>query len=52
MDIAEKGEPYKTGMKAISIEKINFDKSTEGYFVKNYAGMSMMDMMKAESEEK
>jgi len=52
MDFAEKGEPYKTGMKAISIEKINFDKSTEGYFVKNYAGMSMMDMMKAESEEK
>jgi hypothetical protein len=52
IDFAEKGGPYKTGMKVVSIEKINFDKSTDGYLVRNYAGMSMMDMMKKESEEK
>jgi len=52
IDASETGGKSGTAMKVVSIEKINFDKSTEGYFVKNYAGMSMMDMMKAESEEK
>jgi hypothetical protein len=51
MDFAETGGKSGTGMKVISIDKIDLDKSTEGYFVKNYAGMSMMDMMKKESEE-
>jgi hypothetical protein len=52
MDFAEKGEPYKTGMKVVSIEKTGLNKSTEGYFIKNYAGMSMMEMMQKENEEK
>ena len=39
-------------MKVISIEKTNFSKSTEGYVIKNYAGMSMKEMMLKESEEK
>ena len=52
IDASETGGKSGTAMKVVSIEKINFDKSTEGYFVKNYAGMSMMDMMKKESEEK
>jgi hypothetical protein len=52
MDFSEKGGKSGTGMKVVSIEKTNFSKSTEGYFVKNYAGMSMMEMMQKESEEK
>jgi hypothetical protein len=51
-DFAEKGGEHKTGMRVISIEKTNLNKSTEGYFVKNYAGMSMMQMMEKESAEK
>jgi hypothetical protein len=52
MDFSEKGGKSGTGMKVISIEKTSFSKSTEGYFIKNYAGMSMMDMMQKENEEK
>jgi hypothetical protein len=48
MDFAEKGGPYKTGMKVTSIEKTNFSKSTEGYYVENYSGMSMREMMEKE----
>ena len=36
MDYAEKGGKSGTGMKVVSIEKTNFSKSTEGYYVKNY----------------
>ena len=52
MDFAEDGGKSGTSMKVIGIGKTDFSKSTEGYFIKNYAGMSMMEMMKAESEEK
>ena len=52
VDFAEDGGKSGTGMKVISIEKTNFSKSTEGYFIKNYAGMSMMEMIKAENEDK
>jgi hypothetical protein len=52
MDFAEEGGKSGTGMKVISIEKTNFTKSTEGYFIKNYAGMTMKEMMMKESEEK
>jgi hypothetical protein len=52
MDVQENGGKSGTAMKVVSIEKTNFSKSTEGYFIKNYAGMSMMEMMKKESEEK
>jgi hypothetical protein len=52
MDFAEKGGKSGTGMKVVSIEKTGFNKSTEGYFIKNYAGMSMREMMEKESEEK
>ena len=52
MDFAEKGGPYKTGMKVVSIEKTGFNKSTEGYFIKNYAGLSMKEMMEKESAER
>ena len=52
MDFSEKGGKSGTGMKVVSIEKINFNKSTEGYYIKNYAGLSMREMMEKESEEK
>jgi hypothetical protein len=52
MDFSEKGGKSGTGMKVLSIEKTNFNKNTEGYFIKNYAGMSMMEMMQKESAEK
>jgi hypothetical protein len=52
MDFSEKGGKSGTGMKVVSIEKTNFSKSTEGYFVKNYAGMSMREMMEKESAER
>jgi hypothetical protein len=52
MDFAEKGGKSGTGMKVVSIEKTSFSKSTEGYFIKNYAGMSIMEMMQKENEEK
>jgi hypothetical protein len=51
-NMSEKGGKSGTVMKVVSIEKTNFNKSTEGYFIKNYAGMSMMEMMQKESEEK
>jgi hypothetical protein len=52
MDFTEKGGKSGTGMKVVGIEKTNFSKSTEGYYIKNYAGMSMKEMMQKESEEK
>jgi hypothetical protein len=52
IDASETGGKSGTAMKVVSIEKINFDKSTEGYFIKNYAGLSMKEMMQKESEEK
>jgi hypothetical protein len=52
IDFAENGGKSGTGMKVVSIEKINFSKSTEGYYIKNYAGMSMKEMMQKEMEER
>jgi len=52
MDFSEKGGKSGTGMKVVSIEKTNFNKSTEGYLIKNYAGMSMREMMEKESAER
>lgn len=52
MDFTETGGKSGTGMKVVSIEKTNFNKSTEGYYIKNYAGMSMKEMMMKENEEK
>jgi hypothetical protein len=52
MDAEETGGKSGTAMKVVSIEKTNFDKSTEGYFIKNYAGMSMREMMEKESAER
>jgi hypothetical protein len=52
MDFAEKGGPYKTGMKVVSIDKTGLNKSTDGYFIKNYAGLSIREMMQKESEER
>ncbi len=52
MDIVEKGGKSGTAMKVVSIEKTTFSKSTEGYYIKNYSGMSMKEMMQKESEEK
>ena len=52
MDFTETGGKSGTGMKVVSIEKTNFSKSTEGYYIKNYAGMSMKEMMMKENEEK
>jgi hypothetical protein len=52
LDFAEKGGEYKTGMKVIGLEKTNFSKSTAGYTVENYSGMSMREMMQKEMEKK
>jgi hypothetical protein len=52
MNFAENGGKSGTAMKVVSIEKTSFSKSTDGYYIKNYAGMSMMEMMQKESEEK
>ena len=52
MDFSETGGKSGTGMKVTGIEKTNFNKSTEGYFIKNYSGMSMMEMMQKENEER
>jgi hypothetical protein len=52
MDFSEKGGKSGTGMKVISIDKTGFKKSTEGYLIKNYAGMSMREMMEKESAER
>jgi hypothetical protein len=51
MDFAEDGGKSGSGMKVVNIEKTNFSKSTEEYFIKNYSGMSMKQMMQMESEE-
>jgi hypothetical protein len=52
MDFAEMGGKSGSAMKVVSIEKINFTKSTEGYYIKNYAGMGAKEMMQKDSEEK
>jgi hypothetical protein len=52
MDFVEKGGKSGTAMKVVNIEKTNFSKSTEGYYIKNYSGMSMKQMMQKEREEK
>jgi hypothetical protein len=52
LDFAEKGGEHKTGMKVVSLEKTNFSKSTAGYSVENYSGMSMKEMMQKEMEKK
>jgi hypothetical protein len=52
MNFAETGGKSGTAMKVVSIEKTGFTRSTEGYYIKNYAGMSMKEMMMKESEEK
>ena len=45
MDFVEKGGKSGSGIKVISIEKTNFSKSSQGYFIKNYAGMIIKEMM-------
>jgi hypothetical protein len=52
MDFSERGGKSGTAMKVVSIEKTGFSKSTEGYYIKNYAGLSMREMMEKESAEK
>ena len=52
MDFAEQDGKSGTGMKVVSIEKTDFGKSTEGYFIKNYSGLSMKEMMMKEMEGK
>jgi len=52
INASETGGKSGTAMKVISIEKTDFNRSTEGYFIKNYAGMSMKEMMQKESEER
>jgi hypothetical protein len=52
MNFAEKGGKSGTAMKVVNIEKTSFSKSTDGYYVKNYSGMSMKEMMQKESAEK
>jgi hypothetical protein len=52
MDFEEDGGKSGSAMKVVSIEKTNFSKSTEGYFIKNYSGMNMKQIMQKESEER
>jgi hypothetical protein len=52
LDFAEKGGEHKTGMKVVSLEKTNFSKSTTGYTVENFSGMSLKEMMQKEMEKK
>lgn len=52
MDASETGGKSSSGMKVVSIEKITFNKSTEGYVIKNYSGMNMKEMIQKEMEEK
>lgn len=52
MDFSEKGGKSGTGMKVVNIDKTSFNKSTDGYFIKNYAGLSMREMMEKESAER
>ncbi len=52
MDASETGGKGGSGMKVVSIEKITFNKSTEGYVIKNYSGMNMKEMIQKEMEEK
>ena len=51
-DFEEKGGEHKTGMKVVSLEKTNFSKSTEGYYVENYSGMSMKELIQKEMGQK
>jgi hypothetical protein len=52
IDFAEQGGKSGTGMRVVSIEKTDFGKSTEGYYIKNYSGMNMKEMMQKEMEDK
>jgi len=52
MEFTEKGGKTGVAMKVVNIEKTNINKSTEGYIIKNYAGLSMKEMMQKEMEEK
>jgi hypothetical protein len=52
MDFAEDGGESGTPMKVISIEKTNFSKATSGYYIENYSGMSMSQMIMKELEKK
>jgi hypothetical protein len=52
IDASETGGKSGTAMKVVSIEKIDFNRSTNGYFIKNYAGLSMKEMIQKESEER
>ncbi len=52
MYASETGGKSGSVMKVVSIEKITFNKSTEGYVIKNFSGMSMKEMLQKEMEEK
>lgn len=43
------GGPEQPVRRVTSIEKTAFSKSVEGYYIKNYSGMSLEDMMKKEA---
>ncbi len=45
MDFVENGGKSVTAMKVISIEKTSFSKKTGEYFIKNYSGMNIKEMM-------
>lgn len=45
MDVVEKGGKSATAMKAVNIEKIGFVINTGDYYIKNYSGMNMKQIM-------
>ncbi len=51
IDYAEDGGKSGTAMKVVSLEKSDFSKSTAGYRIENYSGMTMSQMIQKEREE-
>ena len=52
MDFVEKGGKSGTAMKVISVEKTSYSRNTGEYYIKNYSGMSMKEMMLMNQLEK
>lgn len=52
IDIVEKGGKSGSAMKAVNIEKTNFSKTTGEYYIKNYSGMNMKEIILMEQLEK
>lgn len=52
IDMVEKGGKSGTAMKVVNIEKTNFTINTGEYYIKNYSGMNMKEIILMEQLEK